>query len=61
MRDNEGSGFFEIECLGEGTENKHLRDWVIITEDVLKFSVFNTICEKIRTIQKEKMVLSICS
>ena len=51
MRDNKGSGFFEIEGLGEGTEKKHLRDWVIITEDVLKVSVFNTICEKIRNIE----------
>ena len=45
MRDNEGSGFFDIGGLGEGTENIHLRDGVIITEDALKVSIFNSLCE----------------
>ena len=34
-----------MEGLGEGTEYIHLGDWVIIPEDALKISIFNTICE----------------
>ena len=45
MRDNEGSGFFCVEGLGEGTKNIHLRDGVIITKDALKISIYNTIFE----------------
>ena len=45
MRDHKWSEFFFIEGLGDGTEYIHLRDGVIITEDALKVSVFNTICE----------------
>ena len=45
MRDNEWSGFFFVEGFGEGTEYIHLRDRVIVTENALKVSIFNTICE----------------
>ena len=43
MRDYQGTGFFVVESLGEGTKYIHLGDWVIIPEDALKVSVFNTI------------------
>ena len=45
MRDYSGLGFFFVEGLGEGTEYIHLGDWIIILEDALKVSIFNTICE----------------
>ena len=40
MRDDEGSGFFVIECFGEGTEYIHLGNWFIVAEDALKVSIF---------------------
>ena len=45
MRDNEGSGFFYIKDLGEWTKYKHLGYWVVISEDALEVSAFNTVCE----------------
>ena len=45
MRDNEWSGFFYIKGLGEWTKNIHLVYWVVISEDALEVSVFNTVCE----------------
>ena len=45
MRYYEGSGFFVVEGLGEGTENIHLGDWVIVAENALEVSIFYTICE----------------
>ena len=45
MRDYYGSGFFFVEVLGEGTKYILLGDWVIIPEDALKVSIFNTIRE----------------
>ena len=44
MRDKEGSGFFYIEGLGEVREKIHLRG-VVLTEDALKVSIFQAICE----------------
>ena len=44
MRDKEGSGFFGIECLRDGTEYIHLGNWVIVAEDDLEVSIFDAIC-----------------
>ena len=41
MRDNEGSGFFYIESLGEGTKYIHLGYWVIVSEGAFKVSILN--------------------
>ena len=45
MLDNEGSGFFYVKGLGKWTKYIHLGYGVIISEDALKVSVFNTVCE----------------
>ena len=45
MRDNEGSGFFYIKGIGEWTKYIQLVYWVVISEDALEVSVFNTVCE----------------
>ena len=45
MRDDEGSGFFVIEDLGEVTEYINLGNLVIVAEDALKVSIFFAIYE----------------
>ena len=45
MRDIEGSGFFYIKGLVEWTKSIQLGYWVVISEDALEVSVFNTVCE----------------
>ena len=45
MRENEGSGFFYVEDLGEWTKHKHLGYWVVISEDALEVSIFNAVGE----------------
>ena len=45
MRDNERSGFFYIEGLGEWAKYIHLGYGVIVSEDALKVSIFIAICE----------------
>ena len=45
MRNKEGSGFFGIECLRDGAEYIHLGNWVIVTEDAVKVSIFDAICK----------------
>ena len=45
MRNDQGSGFFVVEGLREGTKYIHLSDGIIISEDALKVSVFNAIRE----------------
>ena len=42
-RDKEGSGFFGIEGLCDGTEYIHLSNWVIVAEDAVEVSIFNAI------------------
>ena len=39
------SGFFFVEGLAERTKYIDLGDWVVIPEDALKVSIFNTIRE----------------
>ena len=39
MRNDQGSGFFAVEVLREGTKYIHLSYWVIIPEDALKVSI----------------------
>ena len=45
MRNDQGSGFFFVEGLCEGTKYINFSDWVIIPEDALKVSIFNAIRE----------------
>ena len=45
MRNDQGSGFFVVEGLREGTKCIHLSDWIIIPEDALEISIFNAIRE----------------
>ena len=45
MWDKEGSGFFYIKSLRDGTEYIHLCYWVIIAEDAVEISIFDAICE----------------
>ena len=45
MRDNEGSWFFIIEGLRDGTSYIHLGNWVVVAEDAVEVSIFNSICE----------------
>ena len=45
MRDNEGSCFFIIEGLCDGTEYIHLGNWVIVAEDAVEVSIFYAICK----------------
>ena len=46
MRGKEGSGFFGIEGLRDGTEYIHLGNWVIVAEDAVEFSIFDAILKK---------------
>ena len=45
MRDEEGSGFFILEGVDDGTEYIHLVDGVIIAENAVKVSIFYAIGE----------------
>ena len=45
MRDNEGYRFFIIEGLRDGTEYTNLGNWVVVAEDAVEVSIFNTICK----------------
>ena len=45
MRDKEGSGFFGIKGLRDGTKYVHLGDWVIVAEDAVEVSVLDAICQ----------------
>ena len=42
MRDEEGSGFFVLEGLGDGAKYIHLVDGVVVTEDAMEDSIFDT-------------------
>ena len=46
MQDKEGSGFFGIEGLRDGTEYIHLENWVIVAEDAVEVSIFDAILKK---------------
>ena len=41
MRDKEGSGFFCVKDLRDGTKYIHLCYWVIFAEDAVKVSIFD--------------------
>ena len=45
MQDNEGSGFFIIEGLRDGTEYIYLGNWVVVAEDAVEVSFFNAVCK----------------
>ena len=45
MWEKEGSGFFCVEGLGDGTKNIHLGYGIIISKNTMKVSIFNAICE----------------
>ena len=45
MLDKEGSGFFGLKGLGDGTKNIHWFCWVIIAEDAVEVSIFDAIGE----------------
>ena len=45
MRDKEGSGFFGIKGLRDGTKHIHLGNWVIVAEDAVEVSIFDAICK----------------
>ena len=45
MRDKQGSRFFGIEGLCDGTEYIHLGNWVIVAEDAVEVSIFDAICK----------------
>ena len=45
MRDKEGSGFFCVKGLRDGTKYINLCYWVIIAEDAVKISIFDAISE----------------
>ena len=45
MRVKEGSGFFGIEGLRDGTEYVQLGNWVIVAEDAGEISIFDAICK----------------
>ena len=45
MRDKEGSGFFGVKGLRDGTKYIHLGYWVIIAEDAIEVSLFDAISE----------------
>ena len=45
MRDKEGSGFFGIKGLRDGTEYIHFGNWVIVAEDTVDVSIFDAICK----------------
>ena len=43
MRNDQGSGFFVVEGLREGTKYIHLSDEIRFPEDALEVSIFNAI------------------
>ena len=43
MWDKEGSGFFGVKGLRDGTKDIHLSYWVIIVEDAVEVSIFDAI------------------
>ena len=45
MWDEEGSGFFCVKGLRDGTKYIQLCYWVIVAEDAVEVSVFYAICE----------------
>ena len=45
MRDKEGSGFFGVKGLCDGTKYIHLCYWVIIAENAVEVSIFDAINE----------------
>ena len=45
MRDKEGSGFFCVEGLRDGTKYINLCYWVIIAEDAVEVSILDAIGE----------------
>ena len=45
MWDKEGSGFFGVKGLRDGTKYIHLCYWVIIAEDAVEVSIFDAIGE----------------
>ena len=45
MWDKEGSGFFCVEGLCDGTKNIHLGYGIIITKNTVKVSIFDAKCE----------------
>ena len=45
MRDKDGSRFFGIEGLRDGTEYIHLGDWVKVADDAVEVSIFDAICK----------------
>ena len=45
MRDKEGSGFFGIEGLRDGTEYIRLGNWLIVAEDAVEVCIFDAICK----------------
>ena len=45
MRDKEGSRFFGIKGLRDGTEYIHLGNWVIVAADTVEVSIFDAICK----------------
>ena len=45
MWDKEGSGFFSIKGLRDGSKYIHFCYWVIIAEDAVEVSIFDAICE----------------
>ena len=45
MRDKEGSGFFGVKGLRNGTKYIQLFYWVILAEDAVKVSIFDAISE----------------
>ena len=45
MRDEEGSGIFVLEGLRDGAKYKHLVNGIVVTEDALEVSIFDTLCK----------------
>ena len=45
MWDKEGSGFFGIEGLRDGTKYIHMGNWVIVAENAVEVSIFDAICK----------------
>ena len=45
MWDKEGSRFFGVKCLRDGTKYIHLCYWVIIAEDAVEVSILDAISE----------------
>ena len=45
MRDTEGSGFFGVKSIRDGTKYIHLCYWVIIGEDAVEVSILDVISE----------------